>query len=272
MSKITEDDIFKYKEIVPGVWQVKDEGLSYFTLIQGEKLAIVWDTGYGIRNTRSFVEKNISTPYIVLLSHGHPDHIMGSSRFEKAYLPEKDMDIVDYYTCSKYREKLICAMEDRIKNDSDACTLLMNAQLPVLYHVNPGDKYDMGGFHAEIVNLAGHSRGSIGLLLKEQRLLLSGDALNPYLWIFNEGACRLEEVLNNLKAAAELPFDRFLGGHSIEPLPKSYVYAHINNLKQFKFDESTLQTRVGCVTYTSVYDENGIHSEIVYDKNTCFIK
>lgn len=33
------------------------------------------DAGYGCRNLQSFVEENISTPYMVINSHGHPDLI-----------------------------------------------------------------------------------------------------------------------------------------------------------------------------------------------------
>lgn len=267
MSNITYDDNFHYVEITRNVWQVKDDGLSYFTLLRGKKLAIVWDAGYGVRDIRAFVEKNINTPYIVIISHAHPDHITGSFRFKEAYLPEKDMPFLDFYNSEDYRRKLIAALDNKIKENEAVCDMLINAVFPKFNMINPGDRFDLGGLHVQVVDLAGHSKGSIGLLIEEEHLLLSGDALNRYLWIFNKGACPLKEVLGTLEKVVMLPFDRFLGGHGTQPLSKDVVYAHINNLKNFTFNPDSFQIRVGCETYSSIYNENGIRSEIIYDKS-----
>lgn len=44
-------------------------------MVKGTESAILIDTGYGKRNLRAFVEEHITTPYMVINSHGHPDHI-----------------------------------------------------------------------------------------------------------------------------------------------------------------------------------------------------
>lgn len=43
--------------------------------------------------------------------------------------------------------------------------------------------FDLDGNKLEVVDLQGHTPGSIGLLDREARLLYSGDGLNPHLWM-----------------------------------------------------------------------------------------
>ncbi len=68
----------------------------------------------------------------------------------------------------------------------------------------------------EVVDLRGHTPGSIGLLDKEARLLYSGDGLNPHLWMQLEHSLPLTELktmLTALKAQHGQDFDGVLTGH-----------------------------------------------------------
>ena len=79
-------DIYTYKKIREDIWQIQEDDGVYCTLVKGSELAVLIDTGYGKRNLRAFVEENISTPYMVLNSHGHPDHIGGNHWFDTIML------------------------------------------------------------------------------------------------------------------------------------------------------------------------------------------
>ena len=72
---IEQMQLYTYEKISDHIWQIAEDDGVYCTLIKGSELAVLIDTGYGRRDLRDFVEKNISTPYIVMNSHGHPDHI-----------------------------------------------------------------------------------------------------------------------------------------------------------------------------------------------------
>ena len=80
-----KNNLYKYTKINEHIWQIAEDKGVYCTLIKGKEMAVLIDTGYGRRNLRAFVEANISTPYIVLNSHGHPDHIGGNHWFDTVY-------------------------------------------------------------------------------------------------------------------------------------------------------------------------------------------
>ncbi len=73
---------YTYKKIRDNIWQIADDDGVYCTFVRGSGLAVLIDTGYGKRDLRAFVEKNVSTPYIVMNSHGHPDHTGGNDKQE----------------------------------------------------------------------------------------------------------------------------------------------------------------------------------------------
>lgn len=75
-------DSYFYTKIREDIWQIAEDRGVYCTLIKGANLAILVDTGYGHRNLRTFIEKEIKTPYMVINSHGHPDHMGGNHWFD----------------------------------------------------------------------------------------------------------------------------------------------------------------------------------------------
>lgn len=73
------------REIEPGIWHWEEDYRVYCTLVQGERLAILWDTGQGKQGPVGLVAAQVSTPCIVCNSHGHSDHIGGNFRFPLVY-------------------------------------------------------------------------------------------------------------------------------------------------------------------------------------------
>lgn len=88
------DGVYVYTKIRPNIWHIKEDLGVYCTLIIGKSMAILVDTGYGNRNLRAFVEENISTPYLVVNSHGHPDHIGGNHWFDTVYALKEEWDVI----------------------------------------------------------------------------------------------------------------------------------------------------------------------------------
>lgn len=150
------------REIEPGIWHWEEDYRVYCTLVQGERLAILWDTGQGKQDLSAWVAAQVSTPCIVCNSHGHSDHIGGNFRFPLVYAHPADWP-------------LLAAQARLTGRDWSARPL------------EPGQRFDLGGREAQVVSLAGHTRGSVGLLLERERLLLAGDALNPTLLMLGAG-------------------------------------------------------------------------------------
>ena len=198
------------QKIRPGVWQLEESYRVYCTLVLGEAGAVLFDTGLGKQDLSSFVEEQGKTDCTVVCSHGHYDHVGGLRYFPSARLNRKDHALVE----EQYR---------------GSCTLLP---------LEPGDTFDLGSLHAEAVPLAGHTHGSMGLLIPEEELLLAGDALSPRLQLLGPGRGTLRELKQTLEAALSLPFRSYLASHYPGEIPKSQVQAHLDHLSAFRWEQA----------------------------------
>jgi glyoxylase-like metal-dependent hydrolase (beta-lactamase superfamily II) len=80
-----------------------------------------------------------------------------------------------------------------------------------------GQVFDLGGRKLEVIDLKGHTPGSVGLLDREDRILYSGDGLNTHLWMQLDHSLplrELESTILRLKADFGCAFDHILTGHA----------------------------------------------------------
>lgn len=230
---------YLYTKIRENIWQIEEENGVCCTLIKGSEMAILVDTGYGHRNLRAFVEKNISTPYIVINSHGHPDHIGGNHWFDEVYAIKKEWDVIKHFEEPGNRTYEL-------------------KELQVDSHISLGD------IQVDVVLLEGHTKGSIGLLVLEEQLLIAGDALNEGLWLFNYGSLSMKKLYETMQKVMQMKFSTYLCGHSNQEYKKEKLLAHIHNLENLKVDENTKQDTIGFETYCSSYEDSHGKSEIVF--------
>ena len=127
-------------EVLPGVWHLEEDYRVHCTLVQGKTLALLWDTGQGRTDLAAYVAQQVPTPCLVLNSHGHSDHIGGNFRFPQVYAHRADWPLLAAYARLTGRETPVCPLE-------------------------PGQCFALGGRRAEVISLAGHTKGSVGLLL-----------------------------------------------------------------------------------------------------------
>lgn len=236
------DDTYIYTKIRENIWQIEEDNGVYCTLVKGKTKAILVDTGYGHRNLRSFVEEHVSTPYLVINSHGHPDHIGGNHWFDTVYAAKKEWDVVRHFEEAKQ----------------------VDYQLKEL---RVGEVLSLGDIQVEAVALAGHTKGSVGMLVREERLLIAGDAVNEGLWLFNYGSLSMRELYETLKKTMEMDFSTYLCGHSNQEYRKEKLLAHIRNIENLKVDESTRKNIIGFETYCSSYEDVHGKSEIIFTKD-----
>ena len=226
-----------YTAIRKNIWQIAEDDGVCCTLIRGSRQALLIDTGYGRRDLRTFIESRLSTPYQVICSHCHPDHTGGNFRFDAVSLPERDLPLLPLYG---------------------------TGQSPAPHSVSAGTRLDLGALHVTLVPLYGHTQGSLGFLVEEERLLVTGDAFNEWLWLFTPGSLSLRELRQTPLETVKLPFDSYLCGHSQEEYPRDKLWTHVCNIDQLQIDETTRQTLLGFETYTSSYADHRGHSAIVF--------
>ena len=82
--------------------------------------------------------------------------------------------------------------------------------------VKEGDTFDLGGKHLVVYELPGHTPGGILVLLKEDRILFTGDSINHHLWMQLDHSLPMEELVKNLDRLMflEAEADYILHGHT----------------------------------------------------------
>ena len=232
------------REIVPGAVHFEEDYRVYCTFVQGEKLAVLWDTGQGRMDLQDWMAARTNTPFLVMNSHGHADHIGGNRRFRQVYVSPADRPLLEAYSSLTERK-------------------------PPAYEIlplEPGQVFDLGGMTARVVPLTGHTSGSVGLLLTEQRLLLAGDGLNPTLLLLGQEAAPLSVLRRTLEATMDLPFDRYLSGHSPRPLPKAQVEAHLAHLDSLRLEPPSRPGPYGPRVCRSQYRAGSLRSVLWIDR------
>ncbi|MBR7041596.1 MAG: MBL fold metallo-hydrolase [Clostridia bacterium] len=218
--------------ICPGVIHTEESYRVYCTLVQGASLSVLADTGIGKTDLKPYAEKKFFSPYIVINTHGHADHVGGNRFFESAYISEADRHL---------------AGPDAGRFDA----------------LVPGTVFDLGDDAARIVPLPGHTLGSCGILLKRRRLLIAGDALSPRLLFLGNEACSLDVLRSTLETALDFPFDFYLTSHAPALFDKTQPEAHLKHLDAFDPARLTKTRSAGANVWISRFSENGLRSEFV---------
>ena len=88
-----------------------------------------------------------------------------------------------------------------------------------------GTVIDLGDMHVEIIGMEGHTKGSIGLLVKEHKLLFTGDAAISMIWMFLEESTDKATYIEMLKRVMKLDFTHFITGHLMTVFEKK-IFEH----------------------------------------------
>lgn len=232
------------REPAPGVLHFEEDYRVYCTLVRGQNRSLLWDTGQGKMDLEDWMRTRTQGPYLVLNSHGHADHIGGNARFGRVYAPPEDRFLLEAYS--------------RLVHSG-----------PPPYDILPleaGQVFDLGGDTARVVCLAGHTWGSVGLLLEKRRLLLAGDGLNPTLLLLGEEAAPLSRLRRTLEEVLDLPFDTYLSSHAPQALPKVQAQVHLEHLDQLRLEPPSHPGPYGPRVSRSQYRAHGRRSVLWVDR------
>lgn len=182
------------------IYMIKDNGSNGFLVIGNEKAALI-DTMYGNADYKEICGKYTPLPVTVINTHAHPDHVAGNIFFDEVCMNSKDIDL--FYMMTDSRET-----KDFMKKHG--------RKMPKIRTVREGDTFDLGGLHLDVYEFPGHTMGGIMLLLREDRILFTGDAINRHLWMQFNVCTTLEELVSNIDRYSFLKekADRILHGHT----------------------------------------------------------
>ena len=185
-------EIIKINE---NTWRFEDGTVRFFLFCGSEKAALI-DTGMNCPDAREMAEKLTDLPLILINTHADRDHTSGNGAFEEVYMsPDEE----DNYRAGKGTGKIVPVKE--------------------------GDVIDLGGRSLKVIDLPGHTPGSIGLLDGGSRVLVSGDSVQDGT-IFMFGASRdMNKYISSLKhlSAYEGQFDEIYPMHGNFPVKPELI-------------------------------------------------
>lgn len=215
---------YHVRTLKPGVHRITSAEGVYSDLFVGEERALLFDTGYGFGDLKSVVYGLTDKPLVIVNSHGHLDHACGNARFDvDAYIHPADMDLCRKHTSEAARRHSVSLAAHAL----DLLTGEVHNTLPAdfdeesyaalgsgrLCPVREGEVFELGNMTLRIVELPGHTAGSIGLIYEEEKWLYLGDAMNAFTWLFAEEAMPLSVYIASIKKAIALGMDKVIVSH-----------------------------------------------------------
>ena len=145
-------EIIKINE---NTWRIED-GMVRFFVLEGEDKALLIDSGMNTPDAAELARSVTSKPLEMLNTHADRDHVSGNYAFAECYMsPAEEQN---------YRE-------------AGGTTKIVP--------VGDSDVIDLGGRPLEIIDIPGHTPGSIAILDTANRVLIGGDSVqNGNIYMF----------------------------------------------------------------------------------------
>lgn len=215
---------FKSKKIFDNVTLIAGLAGEQCYLIEGEEKALLIDTLTGVGSLKAYVRELTDLPVTVVNTHGHLDHCGSDFEYGFCYIHPDDIEMLYDNADPERRYHFSAGRLDTngfVPNRDDVvkpCSLKT-------YPIYDGDVFDLGGVQLEVIQVKGHSNGTIVLLDRQRRALYSGDACNANTLLFLPWSATIEEYRDSLLHLKEFQpyFDKMYGGHDWEAMPNTLV-------------------------------------------------
>ncbi len=256
------------------IYQIKDAMGVLSTLVIGTNKALLIDTGYGIYNLKEHIQTITTLPLIVVDSHGHMDHTGGNFLFDHVYINKLDYELCKLHNSYAWRlNNLETAQKLGLIDDTYNKEAYLNKREGNLIFYSDDEIFDLGKIHVKVVNMEGHTKGSVGFLIIEDKILISSDAACPFVWIFLPESTDVSTYIKMLKRTLNLAFDNFLVGHGAgKLLPKKRMMEFLDVAESIDLSKS-VRVRFNhfenansyCYTKGTMYNQDD--AGIVFDPN-----
>lgn len=170
-------------------------------LVIGEEKALLFDLSVDEIDVKEYAEKLAGKPVMTAVSHGHYDHIYHMEQYDDVWLHENDVPLLQGGGIGLRKV--------------DPC--------PNLHLLKDGDVIDLGGRKLDVIHIPGHTPGSILLLDRKTKILLSGDTGARRLLYGVTGFVPFDDFCKNLIRLKTVDFEVMYSAHDRCALPKAHI-------------------------------------------------
>lgn len=171
---------------------IEEQGVRMF-MLNGSEGSLLVDTGFGGGDINHIAQSIAKQKFKVIITHPDTDHIGGIELFDEVYMHPSDF--------AQFRNRC-------------------NKKEIKLNPVYENDIIDLGDTKWEIIEIPGHTCGSIALLERKNRILISGDSVQQGpIYMFGEYRS-VESLILSLKKLENMKeaFDIILPCHHTLPV------------------------------------------------------
>ncbi len=201
-------EIIKMNE---NTWRIEDGFVRMF-LLTGTKEALLIDSGVSSNDAKEIAESITDLPMKLINTHADGDHIAGNEAFGTFYMHRSEEE--------NYR---------------------FRGRKGTIIPVQQGDILDLGDRPLEIIDLPGHTKGSIAILDVKNKVLFGGDSIQDgRIFMFGEQR-NLTDYIESLEklSAYEGRFDEVYASHSTVSIAPDIIPKLITGAKQILAGEAT---------------------------------
>ena len=187
----TANEAYEVIRVDERTWRIEDQDVRLF-LLAGTERALLVDAGMHLTFAREIAEGLTDLPVSLINTHADRDHIAGNAHFASFYMHPAEEPV--------YRR---------------------SGMPGTIVPVTEGDVLDLGNRRLEVIELPGHTPGSIALLDEDARVLISGDPIQEHgrIYMFGDHRDMADYVrsLGHLQAF-EGRFDEIWPSHADIPV------------------------------------------------------
>ena len=191
-------------------WRIED-GMVRFFLFAGNMKAALIDSGMTVPNAKEIAEGLTDLPIIMVNTHADPDHISGNGAFEEVYMSKKEE--------GNYREH---------KGNG------------TIIPIGEGDVIDLGDRTLKVIDIPGHTPGSVAFLDEKYRILISGDSVQDGdIFMFGEKR-DISDYIHSMKHLLEFDglYDDIYAMHGSFPVKGDLIGKLIDGAKKIQAGEA----------------------------------